>query len=80
MTLFIRPMEKIVESGFFRYFILGAIMNSMQESHQEMEREKRSMDPQSENFEGILLELDRKIDAVKNDLSKLKDVIRQQSS
>jgi len=55
---------------------IGVIMNSMQESHQEMEREKKTKSPQSESFEGIIQELDRKIDELKNDLSKLKDVIR----
>jgi voltage-gated sodium channel len=55
---------------------IGVIMNSMQESHQELEREKKSKGLQSESIEGIILELDRKIDSLKNDLSKLKDVIR----
>jgi voltage-gated sodium channel len=55
---------------------IGVIMNSMQESHQEMEREKISKSPQSENFEGIIHELDTKIDAIKSDLSKLKNVVR----
>ena len=55
---------------------IGVIMNSMQESHQEMEREKISKSPQSENFAGIINELDRKIDALKSDLSKLKNVVR----
>jgi voltage-gated sodium channel len=55
---------------------IGVIMNSMQESHQEMEREKISKSPQSESFDGIIKELDRKIDDLKNDLSKLKDAIR----
>ncbi len=55
---------------------IGVIMNSMQESHQEMEKEKKSKSPKSESFEGIIQELDRKIDDFKNDLSKLKDVIR----
>jgi len=55
---------------------IGVIMNSMQESHQELEREKKSKSLQSESIEGIILELDRKIDSLKNDLSKLKDAIR----
>jgi voltage-gated sodium channel len=55
---------------------IGVIMNSMQESHQEMEREKKSKRPQSESFEGIMQDLDRKIDALKQDLSKLKDAVR----
>jgi voltage-gated sodium channel len=55
---------------------IGVIMNSMQESHQELEREKKSKGPQSESFEGIIQGLDRKIDALKNDLSKLRDVMR----
>jgi len=33
---------------------IGVIMNSMQESHQEMEREKKPKDPQSESVEGII--------------------------
>jgi len=55
---------------------IGVIMNSMQESHQELEREKKSKGPQSESLEGIIQGLDRKIDALKNDLSKLRDVMR----
>jgi hypothetical protein len=48
----------------------------MQESHQELEREKKSKSPKSESPEGIIQELERKIDALKNDLSLLKNVIR----
>ena len=55
---------------------IGVIMNSMQESHQEMERENMSKGSKSESFEGIIKDLDRKVDALKNDLSKLKGVIR----
>jgi voltage-gated sodium channel len=53
---------------------IGVIMNSMQESHQEMEKENKTKSYQSDSFEGIILELDRKIDDLKNDLSKLKDL------
>jgi voltage-gated sodium channel len=55
---------------------IGVIMNNMQESHQEMEREHRSKDLQAGSIQGMLQELDRKIDDLKKDLSQLKDVIR----
>lgn len=56
---------------------IGVIMNSMQESYQELEREKKSKRPQSESIEGIMQELERKVDALKNDLSQLKNVIKR---
>jgi voltage-gated sodium channel len=55
---------------------IGVIMNSMQESHQEMEREQKSKDHQPGSIQGILKELDRKIDDLKKDLSELKEVIK----
>ena len=55
---------------------IGVIMNSMQESHQEMEREQKSKASQPGSITGIMKELDRKIDDLKKDLSELKEVIK----
>jgi len=48
----------------------------MQESHQEMEKENKSKSHQPESSEVIIQELDKKIDELKHDLSKLKDISR----
>jgi voltage-gated sodium channel len=55
---------------------IGVIMNSMQESHQELEREKKSKVSHPGSIQGILKELDRKIDDLKKDLTELKEVIK----
>jgi voltage-gated sodium channel len=55
---------------------IGVIMNSMQESHQEMEKEQKSKDSKPGSIQEIMKELDRKIDDVKKDLSELKEVIK----
>lgn len=76
MTLLQNHLSQIVDSRIFRYLIIGVIMNSMQESHLELEKEKKSSELHSENIEGLLQELDRKVDALKSDLSSLKDAIK----
>ena len=55
---------------------IGVIMNSMQESHQELEREKKSKVSHPGSIQRILKELDRKIDDLKKDLTELKEVIK----
>jgi voltage-gated sodium channel len=55
---------------------IGVIMNSMQESHQEQEREQKSKASQPDSITGIMNEVDRKIDDLKKDISRLREVIK----
>jgi voltage-gated sodium channel len=55
---------------------IGVIMNSMQESHMELEKEKKPAGAHSKQAEDIIRELHHKIDDLKNDLSLLKERIK----
>jgi voltage-gated sodium channel len=56
---------------------IGVIMNSMQESHLEQEKEQRAKSLKSESLEGLMMELDRKVDDLKKDISVLNDTIKK---
>ena len=55
---------------------IGVIMNSMQESHNELEKVIRAKQKDGNVVEGLIVDLDRKIDDLKKDLATLKDNLK----
>jgi len=55
---------------------IGVIMNSMQESHQEMEKSIRSRIIHPSSIDMMITQLDRKIDEIKEDISALGESLK----
>jgi voltage-gated sodium channel len=55
---------------------IGVIMNSMQESHQEMEKSLKAKIAQSSTSDEMIAQLYRKIDEIKEDLSALNETLK----
>jgi voltage-gated sodium channel len=81
---------KPVSYGSFLYFVsfiligamiimnlfIGVIMNSMQESQQEMEKLLKTKAGETSDVKSMIADLDKKIDDLKLNLSKLKDNLK----
>ncbi len=54
---------------------IGVIMNSMQESHKELEQSLRGHSASPEDMKQLLKDLDKKVDDLKSDLSRIRDIV-----
>ena len=55
---------------------IGVIMNSMQESHEDIKKELIKQQPESES-QTLLKELEDKIDKLKLDIQKISEILKK---
>jgi hypothetical protein len=54
---------------------IGVIMNSIQESHRELEQSLSGKSSTPEDMKQMLKDLDKKVDDLKSDLSRIRDIV-----